>query len=521
MKKNIIFLISVLLFAFYGCSDSQNLTDLNSLFTAKAVLSSYNSNADKILVELEFTEPDTRTLMPTFYENGTSGTVWTAELTNSSGETFTSAVSADNFGRYWFYVTPNTLYKKIIFTGINTSECYYDYGENYTVKYSAILENLTFSLEEKKSVKASYSIESVTAPEGVEYYSGEGKLAQITISEIPTGFEISQVKGILKSRDTETSYNGEYNPDGHWWTFSVSSEDDVEEGLYDFIMTFPDEDYYNFYIGNILFSNYEPIKIVKNNYVEADFTFLDASELYKPVYYATMNSSATGDGSSSNFPKYINDVYDLCLDESNKYRSCTIYCDNDFVLDYDKVYGTDGISTKIDCYSTNCPKLITVVTSKTQYLLECVKIHDDDAGIDENVFSLSIYGDVISLSGNHKFEIESLKDRTGTYSFDQWKESATEYNDTLMLNLYNGAYININDSIGSDRDIYVIVNISADTANLYTEESHPFFSKQKLNTDFFRLLINGVYEKLGDGCTYSLAEDGDDVSGYSYRLVEN
>ena len=49
MKKNIIFLIAVLSFAFYGCSDSQNLTDLNSLFTAKAVLSSSNSNADKIL----------------------------------------------------------------------------------------------------------------------------------------------------------------------------------------------------------------------------------------------------------------------------------------------------------------------------------------------------------------------------------------------------------------------------------------------------------------------------------------
>ena len=132
MKKIIFIMTAILVFLFFGCSDTQNLTNLSSLLLAKNTLSSNESDSELIPVELCFAETDSRTLMPTFYEQAKySSTNWKAECFPTEGDPFELTIKQDNkfYERLWLYVELNKTYDKIVFTGINDDACEYYFSE--------------------------------------------------------------------------------------------------------------------------------------------------------------------------------------------------------------------------------------------------------------------------------------------------------------------------------------------------------------------------------------------------------
>ncbi|MEE1211844.1 MAG: hypothetical protein UHO11_05040 [Treponema sp.] len=532
MKRFIFALAAVVTFVFCGCSDNQDLENAKNLLTAEAV-ASLNSNGKKVPVEIIF--DSSRTLESSFYSRGESAS-WTVVL-EDGGDSI--SLTKDSYGRYKFYAEAGKTYSEINLTGI------YTYSTERKFYYSASAQNVEFSFDKKNVLSLTYSLDSVEVLGSYDFYDDstyEGKrIAYVNLSGGKYDSDTYPVK-LVKRGGTKT-----YAPNeptlGGWgayeyteYYFNASSVDEIEEGLYDFVMEYD----FSFGKSKVLFKKHDAIRVLKNVNVEINYYFepIFDESFYKVSYYATMEQNVPEDntGLSSESPISINDAYTLCVTGVNKYRPCYIYCDDSFILDYDAVYGSDGLFSKMafEENSEGYKKTIEIITPKTRYLL--TKAYDEVET--DGIKTLKIYGNTVSLSGNGVFEVYDLYDYDGNYPFVEWNN-----NDVYPSQVYNHLKVNLDSKAGfliqsptayensnpaEYAGISIVVNITnASLEDYYAATTHPVFGKvlindSKTNTqynDTLSLFVNGSYVKLGSSETYALDKVTGD--GNIYYLKHN
>lgn len=540
MKRFIFALAAVVTFVFCGCSDNQDLENAKNLLTAEAV-ASLNSNGKKVPVEIIF--DSSRTLESSWYSGGQSAS-WTVVL-EDGGDSI--SLTNDSFGRYKFYAEAGKTYSEIKFTGAKEEGTETYGGRRFN--YSASAKNIAFSFNKKNVLSLVYSLDSVDALGPCNFYDGTygtesyKNIAQVDISGDYEDSTLYSYK--LVQRDVETPK--EYTPDvgnngmtGQWKSticnFKVDNIEDVEEGLYDFVMEYSG---FSFGKSRVLFKKYDAIRVLKNVSIDVkNFEPIFDESFYKVSYYATMEQNVPEDntGLSSESPISINDAYALCVTGVNKYRPCYIYCDDSFILDYDAVYGSDGLFSKMafEENSEGYKKAIEIITPKTRYLL--TKAYDEAET--DGIKTLKIYGNTVSLSGDGVFEVYDLYDYDGNYPFVEWNN-----NDVYPSQVYNHLKVNLDSKAGfliqsptayensnpaEYAGISIVVNITnASIEDYYAATTHPVFGKVLINdsksntqyNDTLSLFVNGSYVKLGSSETYALDKVTGD--GNKYYLKHN
>lgn len=529
MKKIIFIMTAILVFLFFGCSDTQNLTNLSSLLLAKNTLSSNESDSELIPVELCFAETDSRTLMPTFYEQAKySSTNWKAVCYPTEGDPFELTIKQDNkfYERLWLYVELNKTYDKIVFTGINEDACEYRFSTGYEkckVTYSGVLENISFSLEKRNSIKVPYTIDSIETPDGTDYYTDDnlGYIAKVHIKGDFSEFA-SCSADLINLDDNNISYScftPNSDDNGVVFNFTETSPDNVTEGLYRFVLNTDSMDNnFNISSSELLYSDYDSIYVMKYSYADAYLTPITDERFYSVYLYATTTPEAAGDGSSVASPKYIKTVFEEdCKNEEYKYKNIYIYCDDSFILDYVDLYGEDGSSGLFGALPDDAAKTksISIITPSTTYRLEAYVDYSDPTK-NENI--LSIYGENVKLKGKITYSTFNfyLYDSLGVYPYGY----SSAFSVPLFITLYDGAAINLKNSIDHQSviDGKIIFNFkNYECLNVYDSSAHTLVKglKNKADTYTFNFTDNNHMKKVNDtGEHYFLDID----SSTSYEL---
>ena len=528
MKKIIFIMTAILVFLFFGCSDTQNLTNLSSLLLAKNTLSSNESDSELIPVELCFAETDSRTLMPTFYEQAKdSRTNWTAVCFPTAGDPFELTIKQDNnfYERLWLYVELNKTYDKIVFTGINNDACEYFFSEvgykECKVTYSGVLENISFSLEKRDSIKVPYTIDSIETPDGTDYYADDN-LRYIAKVHIKGEFSVfaSCSADLINLDDNNIFYScstPSSDDNGVVFNFTETSPDNVTEGLYRFVLN-TDSMNNDFNISELLYSDYDSIYVMKYNYADAYFTPITDERFYSVYLHATTTPEADGDGSSVASPKYIKTVFEEdCKNEAYKYKNIYIYCDDSFILDYEDLYGEDGSSGLFGALPDDAAKTksIRIITPSTTYRLEA---YVDDSDPDNNGNILSIYGENVKLKGKGTYSTFNFYLYDSVINYPYGNSHAISV--PLFITLYEGAAIDLKNITNSQdvTDGKIIFNFkNYECLNVYDSPDHTLVKglKNKADTYTFNFTDNNHMKKVLDTTTqYFLNID----SSTSYEL---
>ena len=544
MKKIIFIMTAILVFLFFGCSDTQNLTNLSSLLLAKNTLSSNESDSELIPVELCFAETDSRTLMPTFYEQAKDfRTNWTAVCFPTAGDPFELTIKQDNnfYERLWLYVELNKTYDKIVFTGINNDACQYNFSEvgykECKVTYSGVLENISFSLEKRNSIKVPYTIDSIETPDGTDYYADNnlGYIAKVHIKG--ESFVFASCSADLIKLDDNTIFYRCLTPNsddnGVVFIFTETSLDNVTEGLYRFVLnTDSMNNDFNISSSELLYSDYDSIYVMKYNYADAYFTPITDERFYSVYLHATTTPEADGDGSSVASPKYIKTVFEEdCKNEAYKYKNIYIYCDDSFILDYVDLYGEDGSSGLFGALPDDAVKTksIRIITPSTTYRLEAYVDYSDP---DKNENILKIYGENVKLKGKETYSTFNfyLYDSLGVYPYGDSHAISVP----LFITLYDGAAIDLKNITDSQdvTDGKIIFNFkNYECLNVYNSSDHTLVKglKNKADTYTFNFTDKNHMKKVIDTSTqyflnidstisYELKTTGTDDGANGYYL---
>ena len=431
MKKIFLILSAFLILIITGCSNSSESSNEFIL----AGLNSLTTN-NRTIVTVEFS--DSRTLMPVIYNSYGTWT-WYAQLDDAAPV----QMKEDNFGRYFFEVEAGKTYGTIKMTGTvrDSNLIYQSYNpKTMLAHFEASMSDVKFELNKRNSLIVPYSLVSVEFEDDTtQYYTDEitygyddsikGVIAKVELSSAPQDDSfLSSLNGLIgnalliNKNDRTKQFSGTYDVDAKTYTFTVDNEEEVVEGLYDLVITY-DMSYDDFFIGDCIFSNLDSLYIVKNNFVNANFTILLDKGVNTLTYYASMDSDAAGNGLTSDSPMNINDALDACVSSDAGLKTCYVYCGTDFVLDYNTLYDIDtGLVSKMPRY-----KKIHIITPKAKYVL--VR--------DELDLGLSIYGNNIALRGTGSyttFVVDYFADYFGSTQFTEMGSD-----DYVTINYYDGA----------------------------------------------------------------------------------
>lgn len=544
MKKFLFAFAVVFAFLLSGCSDNTDNTNLIAVATTNnTVLPAATEvpDGEKITVTVDLVgsgvdltalNEDSRSIMPVFCNVTESDIKWYVSFDN--GVTYSSELQTDfTYTRYVFDVIAGQEYN-LKFKGVCSSEYstrYYNSSNNQiicTVYYTAEMNNVTFAADSRKGIKVPYIFDHIDMGEldssVVDYYTTAlkknyydettttGLVAKVNIGVL-SSCEYSSVKLVKADNINKILLTDDSNT--NTFTFKVDSADDFEPGIYNLVYNYNGMYNDSYYLEELVFSDYDSLYLVKNNYVEATFNPILDEKYYAETIYATMDSSATGDGKTPNDPIYINDAYNYCVSDDVGLRTCNIYCGNDFALDWNALYADetgifsvdgDGIYNNI-----NQNKLINIITPKAKYVIGWQNYDSEPC--------LRLYGNSIALKGTGErsvFTIDKLlyTPKTTEYSFQDWPSTA------LQLRLINGAAFMFKDYLSGDYDasIYVMLDDSSAVDNYYTGAYNYFISKVATATTKCKVVIGDAVDS-SVTVGRDLIDPEDENSGYKLYIT--
>lgn len=336
--------------------------------------------------------------------------------------------------------------------------------------------------------------------ETVNYYStplspiggaaSTGLVAKVTINDDNvTNYTDVSARLIKTNADgSETIIPADPFDGGGTVTFTFTSSTEIEPGVYNFVLSY-NKLYGSYYIGDLLFSDYDSLYLVNNNYVLASYTPVFYKELYTETIYASMDSTADGDGKTYDAPMYIEDAYAYAVSEEIGIKTVYIYCIDDFVLDYDAVYdSTDGLWEKI---VEN--KRIEIIAPKTKYTFRYDDT-DDDPDTENRIFD--VMGFEVALKGNgndsySKFSFNLTCPPDGDSAFGSWgaKSLALKLSDGAAFSLSN--YDSTSDPSWLEK---VVIYIAAPKdLSTYSSADCPIIERVGTSSDNFKFMASGVY----------------------------
>lgn len=527
MKKFLFAFVAVFAFLFAACSDNSDSANLNPVAVANVLASSDFSaapvvaNDEKTTVAIELLgsavdhvelEEGSRSLNSEFEKDAledANNIDWYLSLDGGLNYSSEKLVRDATTGRYSFEVVAGQEYASIKFKGSysnNYVTTYYNGDGNEircTLYYTAEMKNVTFSAAARKNViKLPYTFDHIEMGEidgeTVNYYNtplslfyggtaSTGLVAKVTINDDNvTNYTDVSARLIKTNADgPETIISGDLLEDGDTVTFTFTSSTEIEPGVYNFVLSY-NKSYDSYYIGDLLFSDYDSLYLVNNNYVLASYTPVFDKELYTETIYASMDSTADGDGKTYDAPMYINDAYAVAVSEEIGIKTVYIYCIDDFVLDYDAVYdSTDGLWEKI---VEN--KRIEIIAQKTKYTFW---YYDTDSNPDTENRIFDVMGFEVALKGNDsysKFSFNLTCPPDGDSAFGSWGAKS------LALKLYNGAAFSLSnyDSTSDPSWLEKVVIYIADPENLSTYSADcPIIERVKTSYSNFKFMASGVY----------------------------
>lgn len=524
MKKFLFAFVAVFAFLFAACSDNSDSANLNPVAVANVLASSDFSaapvvaNDEKTTVAIELLgsavdhvelEEGSRSLNSEFEKalDSANNIDWYLSLDGGLNYSSEKLVRDYTTGRYSFEVVAGQEYASIKFKGSyssNYSTIYYNEDGNEilcTLYYTAEMKNVTFSAAARKNViKLPYTFDHIEMgeidDETVDYYNtalslssggtpSTGLVAKVTINDGNVANYADVSARLIKTNadGSETIIPADPFEFGGTVTFTFTSSTEIEPGVYNFVLSY-NKSYDSYYIGDLLFSDYDSLYLVKNNYVLASYTPVFDKELYTETIYASMDSTADGDGKTYDAPIYIKDAYAYAVSEEIGIKTVYIYCIDDFVLDYDAVYdSTNGLWEKI---VEN--KRIEIIAPKTKYTFW---YYDTDSNPDTENRIFDVMGFEVALKGNgsySKFAFNLTCPPDGDYAFGYWDAKS------LALKLYDGAAFSLS-NYNSDNpwNEKVVIYIAApEDLSTYSADC-PIIERVKTSYSNFKFMASGVY----------------------------
>lgn len=554
MKKFLFAFVAVFAFLFAACSDNSDSANLNPVAVANVLASSDFSaapvvaNDEKTTVAIELLgsavdhvelEEGSRSLNSEFEKDAledANNIDWYLSLDGGLNYSSEKLVRDATTGRYSFEVVAGQEYASIKFKGSYSSNyvtkyCNEDGNEILcTLYYTAEMKNVTFSAAARKNViKLPYTFDHIEMGEidgeTVDYYNtalslsyggtaSTGLVAKVTINDDNvTNYTDVSARLIKTNADgSETIIPADPFDGGGTVTFTFTSSTEIDPGVYNFVLSY-NKSYDSYYIGDLLFSDYDSLYLVNNNYVLASYTPVFDKELYTETIYASMDSTADGDGKTYDAPMYINDAYAVAVSEEIGIKTVYIYCIDDFVLDYDAVYdSTDGLWEKI---VEN--KRIEIIAQKTKYTFW---YYDTDSNPDTENRIFDVMGFEVALKGNgsySKFAFNLTCPPDGDYAFGYW--DATK---SLALKLYDRAAFSLSNYNSDNPWVEKVVIYIADPENLSTYSADcPIIERVKTSYSNFKFMASGVYGTRSDAASGSGNSAVSFAGSTSYEIIRD
>lgn len=554
MKKFLFAFVAVFAFLFAACSDNSDSANLNPVAVANVLASSDFSaapvvaNDEKTTVAIELLgsavdyvelEEGSRSLNSEFEKkalDNASRIDWYLSLDGGLNYSSEKLVMDYTTGRYSFEVVAGQEYASIKFKGSyssNYSTVYYEDGNEIlcTLYYTAEMKNVTFSAAARKNViKLPYTFDHIEMGEKdgetVDYYNtplspssggttSTGLVAKVTINDVNFSNYTDVSARLIKTDADGPEKIIEADPleSGDTVTFTFTSSTEIEPGVYNFVLSY-NKLYDSYYIGDLLFSDYDSLYLVNNNYVLASYTPVFDKELYTETIYASMDSTADGDGKTYDAPMYIEDAYAYAVSEEIGIKTVYIYCIDDFVLDYDAVYdSTNGLWEKI---VEN--KRIEIIAPKTKYTFW---YYDTDSDPDTENRIFDVMGFEVALKGNgsySKFSFNLTCPPDGDSAFGSWGAKS------LALKLSDGAAFSLSnyDSTSAPSWLEKVVIYIAAPEDLSTYSADcPIIERVGTSSSNFKFMASGVYGTRSDAASGSDNKAVSFAGSTSYEIIRD
>ena len=549
MKKFLFAFVAVFAFLFAACSDNSDSANLNPVAVANVLASSDFSaapvvaNDEKTTVAIELLgsavdhvelEEGSRSLNSEFEKDAledANNIDWYLSLDGGLNYSSEKLVRDATTGRYSFEVVAGQEYASIKFKGSYSSNyvtkyCNEDGNEILcTLYYTAEMKNVTFSAAARKNViKLPYTFDHIEMGEidgeTVDYYNtalslsyggttSTGLVAKVTINDVNFSNYTDVSARLIKTDADGPEKIIEADPleSGDTVTFTFTSSTEIEPGVYNFVLSY-NKLYDSYYIGDLLFSDYDSLYLVNNNYVLASYTPVFDKELYTETIYASMDSTADGDGKTYDAPMYIEDAYAYAVSEEIGIKTVYIYCIDDFVLDYDAVYdSTNGLWEKI---VEN--KRIEIIAPKTKYTFR----YEDT---ENRIFD--VMGFEVALKGNgndsySKFSFNLTCPPDGDSAFGSWGAKS------LALKLSDGAAFSLSNYNSDNPWLEKVVIYIAAPEDLSTYSADcPIIERVKTSYSNFKFMASGVYGTKSDAASGSGNSAVSFAGSTSYEIIRD
>ncbi|MBQ1627550.1 MAG: hypothetical protein II098_00115 [Treponema sp.] len=549
MKKFLFAFVAVFAFLFAACSDNSDSANLNPVAVANVLASSDFSaapvvaNDEKTTVAIELLgsavdhvelEEGSRSLNSEFEKDAledANNIDWYLSLDGGLNYSSEKLVRDATTGRYSFEVVAGQEYASIKFKGSYSSNyvtkyCNEDGNEILcTLYYTAEMKNVTFSAAARKNViKLPYTFDHIEMGEidgeTVDYYNtalslsyggttSTGLVAKVTINDVNFSNYTDVSARLIKTDADGPEKIIEADPleSGDTVTFTFTSSTEIEPGVYNFVLSY-NKLYDSYYIGDLLFSDYDSLYLVNNNYVLASYTPVFDKELYTETIYASMDSTADGDGKTYDAPMYIEDAYAYAVSEEIGIKTVYIYCIDDFVLDYDAVYdSTNGLWEKI---VEN--KRIEIIAPKTKYTFR----YEDT---ENRIFD--VMGFEVALKGNgndsySKFSFNLTCPHDGDSAFGSWGAKS------LALKLSDGAAFSLSNYNSDNPWLEKVVIYIAAPEDLSTYSADcPIIERVKTSYSNFKFMASGVYGTKSDAASGSGNSAVSFAGSTSYEIIRD